>query len=361
MNSPTCQKIVSPMDSFIEYSSSTWHKECFNCIHCKIPLDSNPLIDLSNQPCCEPCFMAQNGSQRGRRRISVQQQSPLSTLSPQCSAGSFSSQSSISSLGSVTSQLYQSRSTSRRPRIDRDLFQPNKSDTTTNATPPRTPSPTEKNNELYNNKRTYNEKIPTPPRTSTSSPLLINNMMENLSIIKPLSPPPQTTTSKSTKTNSISSRPCHFCHKPLGDSSQKKIKISLSQDSGEYAWFHKSCFLCSKCHLPFQKNGECATDGHSFYHSNCNVTSVCFGCKKSIGTDAFQFNEKIYHFNCFKCYGNGCTIGIGQLVFEIGKRPFCQACFNLSTSSQASLSQQNIVEEGVSSRGLSQRLGGSKI
>lgn len=98
---------------------------------------------------------------------------------------------------------------------------------------------------------------------------------------------------------------------------------------GAYAWFHKSCFLCSKCHLPF-KNGECATDGHSFYHAQCEVNKSCFGCKKMIAKDAFQFNDKMYHFECFKCFGNGCPIGLGQPVYEVGRRPYCENCHTLA-------------------------------
>lgn len=128
---------------------------------------------------------------------------------------------------------------------------------------------------------------------------------------------------------SISRRPCHYCHEPLGDASQKKTKVSIGE--GLFAWFHKSCFLCSKCHLPF-KNGECATDGHSFYHPLCDLGKSCFGCKKQIAQDAYQFNDKMYHFDCFKCYGNGCSISLGQPIFEVGKRPFCQPCYDLSNA-----------------------------
>ena len=201
-----------------------------------MPLEANPLVDLQNRPCCEPCFM--NSSRARKNTI------PSPPLYPK-----------------------QSRN-SRRVCLDSDLFhQP--------TTPPRTPSP------------------------------------------------------QATQSTSLSKRPCHYCHSPLGDASQKKTKVPLGD--GVYAWFHKSCFLCSKCHLPF--TGECATDGHSFYHPNCNNSNKsCFGCKKQIGTDAFQFNDKMYHFDCFHCYGNGCKIGLGQPVFEVGKRPFCQACHDMQAS-----------------------------
>lgn len=187
----------------------------------------------------------------------------------------------MSSSGSVTSELYLNQSrNSRRPRIDRDLFQ------AAVVTPPRTPSPASDENK---------QKSFISPHVSLSS--------------------------------SKSKQPCHYCHEALGDASQKKTKIPIGD--GLYAWFHKSCFLCSKCHLPF-KNGECATDGHSFYHAQCDLQKNCFGCKKKIVKDAFQFNDKMYHFECFKCYGNGCVIGLGQAVFEVGKRPFCENCHSLS-------------------------------
>lgn len=239
--------------------------------------------------------------------------------------------SNISRKSVVADPIYpiQSRS-SRRPRVDQDLFRP------AIVTPPRTPSPQE-------SKSATHGRIPSPASTTRNHPFTTPTT--------PTSPAPasslQSTHNKqdsipnpSHSTNrSLSQRPCHYCHEPLGDASQKKTKVPIGE--GLYAWFHKSCFLCSKCHLPFQKNGECATDGHSFYHPNCSsnhssTAAACFGCKKAIGQDAFQFNDKMYHFDCFKCYGNGCKIGIGQPVFEVGKRPFCQHCHELSLQTTTS-------------------------
>lgn len=220
-------------------------------------MESNPLIDLKQRPCCEPCFNAQSGK---IRKIPV-------TPSPSKSLRYDSYSSPTSTL-----DLYSNARYSRRPRIDRDLF--------TVVTPPRTPSPATE------------EEIPSQARTSPT----------------------------------IARQPCHHCHLPLGDTSQKKTKIPLAD--GSYAWFHKSCFLCSKCQLPF-KNGECATDGHSFYHAQCQTAS-CFSCKKMIDKDAFQFNDKMYHFECFKCFGNGCKIGLGQAVYEVGRRPYCESCHRLA-------------------------------
>ncbi|CAO3646651.1 unnamed protein product [Mucor hiemalis] len=280
---PTCLKLVSERDVFIEYSTSVWHAECFTCFNCKIPLEANPLIDLKNRPCCEPCFMNQ-----AHKKVHANNRKSVDPLYP-----------------------IHSRS-SRRPRVDQDLFRP------AIVTPPRTPSPQESTS---TNRRAsaLARKAPTTPTTPTT-PIVSSPSSYHSSI-----PNPSHSTNRS-----LSQRPCHYCHEPLGDASQKKTKVPIGE--GLYAWFHKSCFLCSKCHLPFQKNGECATDGHSFYHPNCSQSpgKSCFGCKKAIGTDAFQFNDKMYHFDCFKCYGNGCKIGVGQPIFEVGKRPFCQHCHELS-------------------------------
>ncbi|KAI9365829.1 hypothetical protein BD770DRAFT_377343 [Pilaira anomala] len=317
---PTCQKPVSDRDTWIEHGKNFWHADCFTCFNCKIPLDSNPLIDLKSRPCCEPCFNAQSGSTRNITRKKVSTGTlPLPPSPPPPPAktipryDSYSSQSSLSSSGSITSELYlnQSRNISRRPRIDRDLFQ------AAIVTPPRTPSPaatttvttTTATNENFDTRRkSY------IPRANTSSSTFL----------------PRKTTPEPPSTHSISQRPCHYCYKPLGDASQKKTKIPIGD--GLYAWFHKSCFLCSKCHLPFQ-DGQCATDGHSFYHSQCQVNQGCYGCKKSIGQDAFQFNDKMYHFDCFKCSGHGCKLGLGQPVFELDKLPYCEPCHDTIQSS----------------------------
>ncbi|KAI7873283.1 uncharacterized protein EV154DRAFT_389700, partial [Mucor mucedo] len=167
---PTCQKPVSKNDAWIEHAASIWHAHCFTCFSCQLPLEANPLIDLKQRPCCEPCFNAQSGKSR---RIPA-------TPSPSKSSryDSYSSQSSSGS--SSTSELYlNSARNSRRPRIDRDLFAV--------VTPPRTPSPA--TDEDIINTTTTTTRVVTPnPRVSPSS---------------------------------ISRQPCHHCHLPLGDSSQK--------------------------------------------------------------------------------------------------------------------------------------------
>lgn len=223
---------------------------------------------------------------------------PMTTPSPTKSASrynSYSSQSSMSSSGSIASELSQPRGT-RRPRIDRELFQ------AAIVTPPRTPSPAA--TEEFEVKK----RVPSP-----------TNGLKTVQ-----------TPSPSQSMNSVSNRPCHYCHKALGDSSQKKVKIPIGD--GLFAWFHKSCFLCSKCHLPF-KDGQCATDGHSFYHAQCQVSQGCYGCKKQIQKDAFQFNEKMYHFECFKCCGNGCKLSMGQPIFEVASKPYCKLCYDINQSS----------------------------
>ncbi|KAI9263807.1 hypothetical protein EDC94DRAFT_72278 [Helicostylum pulchrum] len=301
---PTCRKPISDRDAWIEHDTNIWHADCFTCFSCKIPLDTNPLIDLQRRPCCETCFNGQSGASRmvTRKKVPTVVTTPLSpitTPSPTKSAtryDSYSSQSSMSSSGSVTSESSQPRST-RRPRIDRELFhQP------AIVTPPRTPSP------AATEESKVKKRIPSPTKQ-------LNTV--------------HTTPSPSQSMNSVSNRPCHYCHKALGDSSQKKIKIPIGD--GLFAWFHKSCFLCSKCHLPFQ-DGQCATDGHSFYHAQCQVSQGCYGCKKQVQKDAFQFNEKMYHFECFKCCGNGCKLSMGQPIFEVANKPYCKLCYDINQS-----------------------------
>ncbi|KAI8639134.1 hypothetical protein BD408DRAFT_435430 [Parasitella parasitica] len=257
---PACHKPVSSSQSYIEYSKKCWHTGCFVCFKCKRQLDANPLVDLQNRPCCEPCFMAQAGTGRYGQN--------------NCTSMDRSLQSKLQDL-SITPPLS------------------------------RTPSPDNREKEYIPTKSNRNHGLTSmfiPPRSSQSTPVA------------------------TPKKSSLSQKPCHHCHEPLGDATRKKIKIAIGSPE-QYAWFHKSCFLCSKCHLPF-KDGECTTDGRTFYHSQCD--RYCYSCDRPIKQDAFKFNNKSYHFDCFKCHANGCKINLGEPVFEVNGNPFCHACHAFS-------------------------------
>lgn len=135
--------------------------------------------------------------------------------------------------------------------------------------------------------------------------------------------PSKQNTPNTKHTGSLSQRPCHYCHKPLGDATQKKVRMEAG--SQQHVWFHKSCFLCSKCHKPF-KDGKCATDGISFYHTQCE--EYCATCDKPIQTDAFIFNHKKYHTKCFTCFASGCPIKLSDPIFEVNSKPYCQPCYS---------------------------------
>ncbi|KAI8084338.1 uncharacterized protein B0P05DRAFT_535139 [Gilbertella persicaria] len=355
---PSCQKPVTEKQDFIEHTNKIWHTSCFACFNCKTPLDASPLVDLENRPCCEPCFMGQ----AGKKKTSVSTRKRLEDLSisvpPVTSRyDSYSSQSSLSTIDSSRSS-----SSIHRPLLDQDLFQP--------KTPPlsRTPSPKEgvEDNEfsvdLLSRRHRTPHRLTTmfiPPTTSASSPLLQKATAESVSS-SPLSPSPSFSIDHKPEANkkplSLSQRPCHACQLPLGDASQKKIKIPLGPS--QYAWFHKSCFVCSKCHMPF-KNGECATDGHSFYHAQCD--SFCSGCQKIIHQDSFKFNDKMYHFDCFRCFGSGCKLGFGQPIFEINQKPYCESChtaFIASNQTPIRTTSTNLRQQ--QSQRVLPKLGGSK-
>jgi hypothetical protein len=277
-------------------------------------------------------------SQAGKPRYSKKTSKPTINTNK---FDSYSSQSSTSTKGSISSEsssFYKRASISSRPRIDSDLFKASPSPT---SPPPltRTPSPDEQEQDdqvqdLLSRRQRHQNRLTSmfiPPTSSQSSPIVKNNTnaINKATVqIKHIQPSSSMNnipinSSKSTKSPSpsLSQRPCHYCHKPLGDATQKKVKIPLGPQT--YAWFHKSCFLCSKCHMPF-RDGECTTDGQSFYHAQCD--RLCGGCQKPILKDAFQFNHRMYHFDCFKCAANGCVIAMGQPVFEVNGKPFCQPC-----------------------------------
>ncbi|KAI7901137.1 uncharacterized protein BX663DRAFT_553383 [Cokeromyces recurvatus] len=324
---PTCHKAVSELDKFIEYANKIWHTPCFICFNCQIPLDKDPLVDLRNRPCCETCFMAQAGKrhqdEKDQKIEDIQQSSSLKQQ-----FDSYSSQSSLSTLSSSSSTLdfYNNNNQRKfsRPRIlDQSLF----------ALPSLTRSssfPIEEQEEKKRSKPIHHqsqklESIFIPPNPSSSLPLHTTIDQQNHN-----TPISQKSSSFLFQTS------CHHCHRPLGDATEKKVKVPLGdgrqQQQQHYVWFHKSCFLCSKCRKPFQKEDgqQCKTDGTSFYHSRCNFIN-CEGCQRAIQEDSFKFNDKHYHFDCFKCYANGCKIRLGEPVFEIGGHPFCGSCHLLAT------------------------------
>ncbi|KAI8975529.1 hypothetical protein BDF20DRAFT_879200 [Mycotypha africana] len=376
---PTCEKFVSDKHDFIEYSEKVWHKDCFVCFNCHSPLEKDPLVDLDNRPCCEPCFMGQAGRKRAHSRLSIKTEATqslshsrnLNTASPPVSSDSVRSSKSSSSASTANSSVSSASSSygySRRPRLDREFFTASSPSEPIN--PPlltRTPSPEQDEERDYLpdllSKRlsiTPSQKrltsIFNPPSaskstsigaiTSAASSNIVNNINTQAKNL-PSSSPSLSTSVRNTASctsnimasspsssspislsGSLSKRPCHNCHQPLGDASQKKVKVPL--ENKEYAWFHKACFVCKKCSLPFKSN-ECVTDGHYFYHPRCDTQqlfSVCQGCQKSIHQDAFQFNNQAYHFQCFKCYHCASHITLGQPVYEMNDKPYCQFCYS---------------------------------
>ncbi|KAJ1968308.1 hypothetical protein H4R35_006466 [Dimargaris xerosporica] len=59
---------------WVQYKDRVWHKMCLSCVQCgKLLL--RPVVDLSGNPCCEPCFL----NQRGSRALVSDEPSPLTT------------------------------------------------------------------------------------------------------------------------------------------------------------------------------------------------------------------------------------------------------------------------------------------
>ncbi|KAI9476492.1 MAG: hypothetical protein EXX96DRAFT_577346 [Benjaminiella poitrasii] len=337
---PTCRKSVSEQERYIEYASKTWHTTCFVCFNCQSQLESDPLVDLNDRPCCEPCFLAQAGrrSQDEKKHI---KKIASSSPSPR-QYDSYSSQSSLSTIGSSSSSnlsFYNSnqRRLSKSRIMDQSLFiSPSLS-----SLPPlsRTPSlPEEEEKITTKATRHHNPSVSIPTKSSS--------YQQHSNTQEPSKP-----------VTSLSQTPCHYCHRPLGDATtQKKVKVPLGQHN---VWFHKSCFLCIKCRKPFQKDDgqQCKTDGHAFYHARCEFVQ-CEGCQKAIQHDSFKFNDKQFHFDCFRCYANGCPIRLGEPVFELGGHPFCSSCHLLATTN--TMPTTNTIASTTSKKRSLPILGGSK-
>ncbi|KAI8367270.1 hypothetical protein BD560DRAFT_331397, partial [Blakeslea trispora] len=195
---PTCKSPVADTDNFIEYAKKIWHTSCFVCFNCKEKLEANPLVDLQDRPCCETCFM----SQAGQRNTSFASPKLRGKVPESTSLDSSFMRLSVSSATSSTPPSFQ------RPRLEHDLFQP--------KTPPltRTPSPKEDiENEISADLLSRRHRT-SCSRLSPAASSAINHSSSEATLAEK-------------RPSSLSQRPCHSCQLPLGNSSQKKVKIPL--------------------------------------------------------------------------------------------------------------------------------------
>ncbi|KAI8986372.1 hypothetical protein BDB01DRAFT_606772 [Pilobolus umbonatus] len=406
-----CYIQVLERERFIEYSNSVWHADCFHCYNCHVSLEDNPLVDLVNRPCCEPCFMSNSRSKSTHLiekplKIDTAQLMSKPLTESSYNSDSYSSQSSTSTADSISS-LYKTHYSTRRPRIHTDLFQPltqpapTKSSTFEGRDPKQSiprikedpPVITESPLSIYphSNKdirdttttRTLSVDNPISRRKLSSSSIEIPTLLPTSSTHRKLSNAsiehaistrrpstsstdssffPTKSTAIPTKSSiptrnlscpvndypprklsdasaenpymrlfspssdstisSISHNTCHYCQETLGEG----IKVKMALSPTKHVWFHVSCFVCTKCHVPM-KNGECTTDGHAFYHPQCMINR-CYECQGSISNDAIQYENKSYHFKCFLCHECNHAIPWGQPFFEENQYRKCQSCYN---------------------------------
>eukprot|EP01102_Stenamoeba_stenopodia_P000334 TRINITY_DN10314_c0_g1_i1.p1 TRINITY_DN10314_c0_g1~~TRINITY_DN10314_c0_g1_i1.p1 ORF type:complete len:284 (+),score=57.32 TRINITY_DN10314_c0_g1_i1:68-919(+) len=90
--------------------------------------------------------------------------------------------------------------------------------------------------------------------------------------------------------------------------------------------FHKNCFVCAHCKLPF-------ADGKFLIHKDqpyCQLDydHICAKCSKVIGDMMVTLGEKKYHSACFKCTLCGKALA-GKEYFTFNNSPYCKDDYEL--------------------------------
>ncbi|KAJ5078989.1 lim domain family [Anaeramoeba ignava] len=91
--------------------------------------------------------------------------------------------------------------------------------------------------------------------------------------------------------------------------------------------FHRKCFVCKACGLPFSESQFQMVDGFP-YHPNCHSKKFgkfCTGCGKEIVGKVIQAMGSDWHPSCFRCTKCHSTFSDGAYIEKNGK-PYCPSC-----------------------------------
>eukprot|EP00004_Rigifila_ramosa_P000271 TRINITY_DN1031_c0_g1_i2.p1 TRINITY_DN1031_c0_g1~~TRINITY_DN1031_c0_g1_i2.p1 ORF type:complete len:187 (+),score=31.88 TRINITY_DN1031_c0_g1_i2:78-563(+) len=124
---------------------------------------------------------------------------------------------------------------------------------------------------------------------------------------------------KKARASGASAEPCAKCNQPLAD----PIVRALST-----GW-HKACFVCSSCSDPLGVASTYVSENSAFCEK-CWKLRVCGVCGEMlpIGTTLTMEDEgQGYHRKCYKC--TGCKLPfIGTKCEKKDGKPYCTSCFS---------------------------------
>jgi hypothetical protein len=133
---------------------------------------------------------------------------------------------------------------------------------------------------------------------------------------------------------------CPVCRKSLSGTTEPVVSIGQGSTKEKY---HKRCFVCGKCHKPFNgtayfvENGipchtECIGSAKRMAKtaiSTMNDDKTCNGCGKAIESHAtrqFVNGMGLFHPGCFKCSSCKASIDGKFFVHPTTENPICKAC-----------------------------------
>ncbi|EGW09341.1 four and a half LIM domains protein 1 [Cricetulus griseus] len=136
---------------------------------------------------------------------------------------------------------------------------------------------------------------------------------------------------------------CDECHKPISADSKE-----VSFDN---RYWHKACFLCSKCQQPLVSETFVTSDGKALCDSCATkeATPKCKGCNEHIvvGDQNVEYKGDVWHKNCFVC--SNCKEVIGtESFFPRDEGFFCVSCHEAKFSKQCVKCNQPITSGGIS-------------
>ena len=174
-----------------------------------------------------------------------------------------------------------------------------------------------------------------PPQRQNSSPLTSSdeyvvssfpNQPPNNFHLTPKYPPPppvpQSTSLPTRRPTQVNKGPCRGCNEPIFG---KSVSSADGRLTGRY---HKQCFICTTCGIPFQTTDCYVANNHPYcarhYHELNN--SICGSCDRGIEGQYLEMlqdpHQRKFHPHCFTC--QDCHFILRDDYYEWNGRVLCE-------------------------------------
>jgi actin-binding LIM protein len=100
-------------------------------------------------------------------------------------------------------------------------------------------------------------------------------------------------------------------------------------------YFHKDCFLCTKCNKSLAAGGFFSKDGAYFctYDYQKLYGTKCAACQQYVEGEVVSTMGNTYHQKCFTCTKCKQSFQSGSKVTNTGKEILCERCITSPTKS----------------------------